>query len=304
MSDINPKQELVFDKIAFTYAIPEKHKSYVIRKMTDFDLMSKYDIQELDDVNKRYKITYRISLDEKNTASISLCPWEDYDDFMSVEFKPNKLTNESKVKLRNFLIAIMGAKLLNRLYYEANVTHLDLTVNIFQFYLNIYMYKAGDNVSQINITDKGCIESYIIGSGHGDWRVTLYNKTIKSTKLLFTNDKAVTLLELRLRHLGCSMHELDGHLLEHIFDLQFYSSKFHKNRDFTDNFLNSVFVYGINTALQDCTSEEQRTYLRNLAKYAIRVIDPEQLDFEAAKRKALGFLISKSYREEFMNEPA
>jgi hypothetical protein len=297
MSQSLPKQELIFDKLAFTLSVPVNDRSKTLKALSNENLKSTFNLRTHRNDNGRYKNNYTFQPYGKSKVFISAYPKKKSDNFIRVEFNPAILSRIEKVKLRDFMIQVLGLKLVKSIYFDCRVTRLDLTVYIYQDYQDIYIYKPSAKRSKIFRDKYRGMLSHIAGSDASDCRVTLYNKTAEQdiSDDLYTG--AETRLEARLRNLDCSMAELDHTLMENIFSLKFYERYLLDDTRFPDEFSGLVYDSGLNSAFnQHCDSNQRRCYLRYLEDYAFELVDRQQLDFSHVHRESLRFLISKGYK--------
>ena len=297
MYQSHAKQEFLFDKIAFTFPVKINHRLKVLGALSNEALNKKFNVRTHKDGKGRYKNNYTIQPYGKSKVFVSAYPKNKHDNFIRVEFNPAALSRMEKIGLRDYLIQVLGLKLVKSIYFDCRVTRLDLTVDIYQAYQDIYVYKPSAKHSDIYRDESGRMMSHIVGSDASDCRITLYNKTVEQGESDESYVGAGTRLEVRLRNLDCSMANLDDALMGSIQTLKFYLPQLLDDQYVPDELSEIIYLTGLNAAFTNhCDSNQRRCFLRHIEDYAFELVDHSQLDFYRTHNDSLRFLVSKSYK--------
>jgi hypothetical protein len=294
------QQRLIFDKLAFTYPIDSKKRMALFDKINQPEFYGVYNRKVYGNTKGRYKNNYQFEIYQGNTIELSLYPCNTQHNFLRVEFNPDKLGKEGGIELRRFLIKLLGLKEVKRIYFHAQVTRLDLTLDILNMEPNLYLHMDKVRQSSIERNKAQVITSQVVGSGNSDLRVTLYDKDIEQG-----NDRAglhKQRVELRFRKLNCTMAELNADLLSQFERLNFYCPDFINSKRFSKRFKNTAYNDGLNTALTQSDDNRRRRYRRRLEDFRIEPIDHQTLNFESTKKQALGHFIHRGYRDFFYGQ--
>ncbi len=299
--------DLIYDKIAFTFPIRKRDRLSVINIINDPEFHSFFNRRVYGYTGGRYRNNYQFTIHKGNTIELSLYPINSHHNFLRLEYNPNKLGIKGCVKLRKFLISLLGIDRVKEIYFKASVTRLDLTLDIHN--LKPYYYIHKPKVVQSSIyRDDNHIISQILGSNRSSTRVTLYDKNAEqATKgrgnALVVNNGSSTphqRLEIRLRELNCSMAGLNGDLLQELEKINFFHKSFMRDDRFSDKFKNLVYRQGLNAVFKKVNKtnpNKAKCYRRYLEDYRATIFDVDKLDFLASHQKALGSLLHPDYKD-------
>lgn len=216
-----------------------------------------------------------------------------------MEYNPAKLTKEGRIKLRTFLIELLGREIVKTIYFIATITRLDLTLDVFNMEPNLYIYKLRAKQSQIYREDESNnISSQVIGSDSSNCRITMYNKNVEQGKASDTNHQRI---EVRLRNLKTTMSDmkmLGEKLLKNIMELDFYHADFLTDDRFSKKFKRVARTEGLNSAINGVKDNRRRCYRRYLEKHCAYPITLDELNFEKVHRIALGSLLHPDFRNQ------
>ncbi len=298
---IHKDQSLIFDKMAITVPINIRKRKLLLNKINTILSSSDYKIKVYGPNGGRYKNNYQVTIHNKITIELSMYPINKSHNFLRLEYNPAKLRKEGRKKLRTFLIKLLGIDCVKSIYFEASVTRLDLTLDIYDMEPDLYTYKKRVKQSDIFRQDNGDIASQVIGSNNSDTRITMYNKHLEQGEECKTNYQRI---EVRLRRLDTTMANLSDDLLSEIKEIEFYNADFLKDARFAKRFKREVQAFGINAALMVLDDNTRRNYRRYLKDYRRYPIDLDNLDFDKAHRIALGSLLHPDYRTAAINRAA
>jgi hypothetical protein len=227
----------------------------------------------------------------------SLYPINKSHNFLRVEYNPAKLGEDGRKALRKFLLKLLTVDLVKTIYFHAKVTRLDLTLDVYNMRPNLYIHKNRVKQSELH-RDDGVMTSQIIGSDKSNCRITQYDKNIEQGNTGLGN--AYQRIEIRLRALDCSMHELNEDLLKEFEKLNFFKASFLKDKGLSKKFRKRAYKHGLNSALNELDDNARRCYRRYLEDHQVYPISLNDSDFEEAHKVALGSLVHKKYKEEFL----
>jgi len=291
------KQELIFDKITFTLPIEEDEREALLVRVNEPDFYQNYKRKVYRKTGGRYKNNYQFEIHDGNTIELSLYPINKSHNFLRVEYNPAKLGKDGRKALRKFLLKFLTVNLVKTIYFHAKVTRLDLTLDVYNMKPNLYIHKNRVKQSELH-RDDDVITSQIIGSDKSNCRITLYDKNIEQGN----TDSGTTYhrIEIRLRALDCSMHQLDANLLNEFAELNFFKASFLKEKRLSKKFRNRAYKHGLNSALNELDDNDRRCYRRYLEDHQVYPISLDDSDFEEAHKVALGSLVHTKYKENFL----
>lgn len=299
-----PKQKLLIDMIAFTLPIIEYKRESIRNRINDPQFHKQYKRRVYPKTfRKRYNNKYEFSIYNGTIVKLEIYPIKKSHNFLRLEYNPNNLKRQGRRELRLFLIKLLGIKIMKTIYFQAVLTRLDLTLDIYNMEPNLYMHKNRAIQSSNFPGHDGNPSSQIIGSDSSNCRITMYDKTFEQQakgKGKVHNGANYRRIEVRRRKLNCTMNELDDRLLNDFDKLNFYNSKFFGDDKFSMRFLNNVKKDGLNTALSKLDDNKRRRYKRYLEDYRAHPFTLDDLDFDRAHKTALSSLIHLEYRKEYL----
>jgi hypothetical protein len=297
MASTKLKQRLIFDKVTFTFPIDEDKRQSLLERINDPECYGSYNRKVYKRTGGRYKNNYQFTIHNGNTIELSLYPKNTNHNFSRVEYNPTNLGKEGRKALRTFLIKLLGIDIVKTIYFEATVTRLDLTLDVFNMVPNLYIHKNRVHQSEIfRVEGSNNIETQILGSDHSNCRVTLYDKHLEQGQQKGKDDNYQR-IEVRLRKLNCTMAALSDDLLVEIEALNFFHADFLTDGRFTKKFKREAHAQGLNFALMALTDDnKRRRYRRYLEDYRAYPIALDDLDFEKAHRRALSSLLHPDLR--------
>ncbi len=308
----NQIQNLLYDKVSFTHDIPEDEREVVIDRINDPMVYGKYNrkVFGTGPSSGRYNNNYQFDMTDGDSKSIflSLYPKNKNDNFLRVEYSPFNLKKDGRKELRLFLIKLITVDLVKLIYFNARVTRLDLTLDVFDMERDIYIHKNIVKCSEIirdEETDR--LATQIIGSDASDCRVTMYDKSLEQGHKSGEGEAEGgnhQRIEIRLRNLSNTMDQLSDELLVEFEKLNFFTGGFLHDKQFSAEFCRNAYDNGLNTALYELHDDNQRRrYRRYLEKYRAYPIsmDGADLNFDKAHQQALKSLISRKYQAEVLN---
>ncbi len=303
---IKPNQKLLFDMITITLPININKREGVRDRLNDPGFYGQYNKKVYPKVaGQRYNNNYEFSIYNGTIVKLAIYPINKNHNFLRVEYNPTKLTKRGRRELRVFLIKLLGIKIMKTIYFQAVLTRLDLTLDVYDMEPNLYMHKNRVIQSSNFRGDGGKLSSQIIGSDSSNCRITMYDKNLEQQgKGKDHNGANYRRIEVRRRKLDCTMNELNDSLLEDIKQLNFYNSKFFGDTGFSKRFLDDTLNYGLNTALSKLDDNTRRRYKRYLEDYRAFPFSLDALDFDRAHKTALSSLIHLGYRKEYLDSVA
>jgi hypothetical protein len=288
------KQRLIFDKVTFTFPIEEPTRLLLLDKINDPEFYGPYNRKVYKYSGGRYKNNYQFQIDEENTIELSLYPINKGHNFIRVEYNPTKLGKDGRKRLRTFLIQLLGIERVKTIYFEAIVTRLDLTLDVFNMETNLYLHKNRVHKSEIfRVEGSTQIASQVLGSDNSNCRVTMYDKNLEQNQ---QKDNNYQRIEVRLRKLNCNMDALNDDLLSEIEALNFFHADFLTDDRFTKKFKRAAKSQGLNYALTNLDDNTRRCYRRYLEDHRAYPIVTTDLDFDKAHRRALGSLLHPDFK--------
>ncbi len=293
MTSIKLHQGLILDKVAITMPIVENERMPLLKRINDPELCEPYN-RKVYRSGGRYKNNYQFTIHEGNKIELAMYPIKKSHNFLRLEYNPTKLGKEGRKELRSFLIKLLGIDLVKTIYFEARVTRLDLTLDVFDMEPDLYLHKKRIEQSQI-IREDGIMASQILGSDESDIRITMYNKSLEQGKKSKANHQRI---EIRIRSLNAVMADLSDTLLSQINALNFFNADFLTDARFNKKFKREAKAQGLNAALMAWDDNTRRRYMRHLEDYRVFPIDLDNLDFGKARRIALGSLLHPDLRDQ------
>jgi hypothetical protein len=299
MTAIKPRQKLLLDKITFTFPVDENLKNTLIIKINDRCFYEPYNRKVYSNKKQgRYKNNYQFTIHGENKIELSIYPINKNHNFLRVEYNPTKLGKEGRVKLREFLIKLLGLEVVKTIYFKTVITRVDLTLDVFDMEPNLYLYKRRIKESEIFFDGNGDnISSQILGSNTSNCRVTMYNKNLEQGKKTEVNN--YQRIEVRLRNLKTSiagMKECGDVLLRHIKELEFFHADFLTDSYFSEDFKRKVRKEGVNSGINSLSDNQKRCCRRHLEEYRVYPIMIEELNFEKAHNSVLNSLLHPDFR--------
>ncbi|MCP5274864.1 MAG: hypothetical protein H6936_08465 [Burkholderiales bacterium] len=289
---------VIFDKIGFTFPIPKKYRLGIKNKLINLlnDQNSIGYVVKWYPRSERYGDVFQIEIPTDTdtvgngyfTAKILIYPVCKAHNFFKLEFNPAKLGTVGGKKLRRILFKVLGINVVRKLYFEARLTRVDLTIDI-RKRIDCLVYMAGARCSSMVCSESGAIGSQIVGGTRSAVRMTLYDKAVEQG-----TDGDWHRLEIVLRDLGCSMADLDDNLLQHFNKLRFFSPNFFSDDYFDSNFLAVVCTDGLNAALSQLDRNTRIRYLRRLRHHERWPINTDRLTIKPGVESLL-FLRSSKY---------
>lgn len=297
---------LLFDKIAFTMAIEDDKKMPLLDTINNEYFFSKYERKVYSDSNGRYKNNYQFTIHNNNTIEVSLYPKNKRHNFFRIEFNPDKLGKEGLIKLRRFLIKLLGKIVVRNIYYHASITRLDLTLDVDNLLKQPYIYRPKAIKSDIYRNDRGSVLSQVVGSERSACMITMYDKDIEQNIKGYSSPlKNTKRIEIRLRDLKSTMYSLNDSLMKQLHNIYFFNSDFLYDKSFNEYFLSNIEACGVNHALNNLhNSKLRRQYLNKLKAYRLVLIDLNQLNFYSTKAKYMKGFIHKKYSSEILKKAA
>ena len=299
----NQIQNLLYDKVTFTHYIPEDEREVVIDRINDPMVYGKYNrkVFGTGSSSGRYNNNYQFDMtedkDESKSIFLSLYPKNKY--------SPYNLRKDGRKELRLFLINLITVDLVKLIYFNARVTRLDLTLDVFDMEPNIYIHKNIVKCSEIirdEETDR--LATQIIGSDASDCRVTMYDKSLEQGHETSEGGGNHQRIEIRLRNLSNTMDQLSDELLVEFEKLNFFTGGFLHDKQFSAEFCKNAYDNGLNTALyelhDDNLRRRYRRYLESYRAYPISMAGAD-LNFDKAHQQALKSLISRKYQAEVLS---
>ncbi|MCX7102036.1 MAG: hypothetical protein NTX38_11255 [Methylobacter sp.] len=307
----NQIQNLLYDKVTFTHYIPEDEREVVIDRINDPMVYGKYNrkVFGTGSSSGRYNNNYQFDMtedkDESKSIFLSLYPKNKNNNFLRVEYSPYNLRKDGRKELRLFLINLITVDLVKLIYFNARVTRLDLTLDVFDMEPNIYIHKNIVKCSEIirdEETDR--LATQIIGSDASDCRVTMYDKSLEQGHETSEGGGNHQRIEIRLRNLSNTMDQLSDELLVEFEKLNFFTGGFLHDKQFSAEFCKNAYDNGLNTALyelhDDNLRRRYRRYLESYRAYPISMAGAD-LNFDKAHQQALKSLISRKYQAEVLS---
>lgn len=295
------KQDLIFDKLAVTIPLSEFNSERTFNRLVHEKIYQHYNGRVYGNNDGGYKNNYRLDIHEKNSVLVSIYPIDPNNNFFRIEYNPNKLGREGRILLRKCLQNILGKQVVRKIYFHATVTRLDLTLDVRDMVPDLYILIDRARNSEIYRDINGKILTQKLGSDRSDCRITMYDKNAELNNADTNNYQRI---EIRLRNLQCTMHELNADLLRHFNKIQFYNAGFLADDRFDKQFVVDANLNGLNFALSKCSRNARLCYRRYLETYREFPINVDELDFEATRRRALKNLIHIPYRDEFLGNAA
>ena len=291
-----------FDKVSFTCKIPDQLKMVLLDKINDVNFYKKYNRKVYSNSGGWYKNNYQFKISGDITVELSLYPKDPDQNFLRAEYNPTKLGKKGRKQLRLFFIELLGVGLVKRVYFEANLTRIDITLDDYNMESNLYIYRPGSKVSSIyRHEDNEAIISQIIGSDSSDIRVTLYDKEVQlSGEKLEQHPTSYQRLEIRYRLRGYTMSTLDNSLLDEFSNIRFYRSTFLEDDRLDPSFIDLAFKHGITFAMSQIDDNTRRRYRRYLEVHRVYPINMADLNFNLAHYYALRSLVHTSFKDEKM----
>jgi hypothetical protein len=300
-----PSQRLLYDKVALTVSLNKRRKNTVFSSFVYDHVFKQYGGKVLKNSKQPYNNNYQFKIHGDNTADVSFYPINTKHNFFRIEYNPNKLKKEGRIKLRKCLINLLGIDVVKRIYFEATITRLDLTLDVFDMEPDLYIHVDRAKQSTIYPKSSGEPGSQIIGSTRSDCRITMYDKNEeRKTKGLKPIGGNYQRIECCIRNLQCSMNELGSDLLKHLNKIKFYRKDFFNDDRFSKKFLINAKLKGLNHALAECGRNKRLRYRRYLEDYRAKPINVNTLDFEKAHKRAVGSLVHKEYQQLFLDQTA
>lgn len=305
----NQIQNLLYDKISFTHYIPEDEREVVIDRINDPMVYGNYNrkVFGVGPTSGRYNNNYQFDMTDGNSKSISLSlyPKNKNNNFLRVEYSPYNLKKDGRKELRLFLIKLITVDLVKLIYFNARVTRLDLTLDVFDMEPNIYIHKNTFKYSEIRrVIETGRIATQIIGSDTSNCRVTMYDKILEQGCERSDRDGNHQRIEIRLRNLDNTMDQFSDELLIEFEKLNFFTGSFLQDKQFSEEFCRNAYDNGLNIALYELHDDNQRRryrrYLESYRAYPISM-DAVDLDFDKAHQQALKSLIHRKYQAEVLS---
>ena len=292
------KSILFFDKVAITIPIPKPSRLDLLKKVNNPEFHSSYNRKVYSDRKGRYKNNYQFTIANKATIEVSLYPIKVDQNFIRIEYNPAKLGKEGRKQLRVFIVQLIGISLAKRVYFDANVTRVDLTLDNYQMESNLYIYKPKSKTSSLYRQEEGNrILSQVIGSDASDIRITLYDKKAQLLGINVGSKKATyQRLEIRYRLRGLTIATLNDALLKDIKSLHFYCDGFLTDDRFDSAFIADAYHRGLNYAMSqinDSCKRRNRTYLADYRAFPIPV---SVLNFDYAHYVAFNRLLHPDFR--------
>ncbi len=294
------QQKLIFDMIAFTLFVAEDKREAIRNKINDPEFYEPYKRKVYpNSITNRYNNKYEFSIYNDTIIKLEIYPINKSHNFLRVEYNPTKLTKIGRVKLRLFLIKLLGITIMKTIYFHAVVTRLDLTLDVYDMEANLYIQKNRAIQSSHFRASDGKLSSQIIGSDRSNCRITMYDKNLEQQNNTDHTNTNYQRIEVRRRKLNCSMNNLNEGLLKELKQLNFYSATLFDEVGFSKKFLNNVVNDGLNSALAKLDDNKRRRYKRYLDDYRVYPIALDNLNFEQARLDALGSLIQLQYQEKY-----
>jgi len=300
---------LIYDKLTFTLPINIDERLNLINRINDPEFYQDYNRKVYNSKAGRYKNNYQFTIYKGNTIEVSLYPINTKHNFLRIEYNPNKLGRNGRIKLRKFLIKLLGFDKVKEIYFEARITRLDLTLDVYGLKSDYYIQKPKVQKSAIYSNADGSISSQILGSDNSPCRITMYDKVVeqatkgKKAKSSSTNYQRV---EVRLRDLDYTMAELglNKDLLDKIKKVDFYHKLFLKDARFSKKFKAYAQEKGLNAVfkkLRKIDHNEARRYSRYLENYQVLPICFDNLSFKDTHKAAVGSLLHCDYSNRLVN---
>lgn len=291
-----------FDKVSFTYKIPDQLKMRLLDKINDVGFYEKYNRKVYPGSHGWYKNNYQFSIYKNITVELSLYPKYPDQNFLRLEYNPAKLGKNGRKQLRSFLIELLGDILVKSIYFSSSVTRIDLTLDDYTMESNLYVYRPGSKVSSIyRHKDNDTIISQIIGSDSSDIRVTLYDKEVQQTgKKSEPHPNSYQRLEIRYRLRGYTMETLDDSLMDEFENIRFYRSSFLADERFDPSFVALTFEHGLTEAMWKQNDLTRRRYRRYLEDHRVYPIVLSDLNFDLAHYYAFRSLVHPDFKDKRM----
>jgi hypothetical protein len=291
-----------FDKVSFTYYIPEAFRNTVLQTINDPSFYVDYKRKVYPGSNGRYNNNYQFNVFDNITIEVSLYPINTNQNFIRVEYNPANLDVKGRLALRQFLVKLLGLSLAKNIYFEANVTRIDLTIDDYEMESNLYIYRPGSRVSSLYRPENdGGILSQVIGSDSSDIRVTLYDKDAQISGL--PSEAGATSyqrLEIRYRLRGFTMTTLDSSLLDEFEKVRFYRAGFLEDDRFDTSFVKTAYKRGVTLAMAQMDDASRRRYRRYLEDYRVHPINMAHLNFDLAHYYAFRSLVHPDFKDKKM----
>lgn len=289
-------QRLLFDMVTFTFPIPLEDRMKVLEKANGKLFQTQYQCHPQRKTKRgRYKNDYLCKFVKGTKPKLSLYPIKKSHRFVWLEFNPTKLGTVGRIILRHMLIELLGRDAVLRLFFEAVLTRLDLTLDIYDMEPGLYIHRNRVQQSEIvRDSEAGEIESQIVGSKDSDIRIIMYDKDAEQGKS--TADRNYQRIEVNYKHLNCSMDKLETSLADIFMSLNFYRNGFLSDIRMSKAFRNEAYNHGLNTALQQLSKADKDQYMEYLEDYRAHPINHKALKFDLAHYKALKFLVHKDFR--------
>ena len=297
MSNINSGQELLIDMVTFTFFIAAQDKMKVLNKANDKVFQTLYQCHPQRKTKRgRYKNDYLCKFAKGTKVKLSLYPIKKSHRFVWLEFNPEKLGTVGRILLRRMLIELLGSDAVLRLYFEAVLTRLDLTLDIFDMERRLYVHRNRVCHSEIHRHPETCeILSQIIGSEKSDIRITMYDKDAEQGNS--NPDRNYQRIEVKYKYLNYSMDKLVPELADIFMFLNFFRDGFLCDKRMSKAFRDDVYNNGLNSALQKLPKADRDQYLEYLEDYRAYPINEKALKFALAHYKALKFLVHNDFRK-------
>ncbi|QPK62920.1 hypothetical protein IVG45_19150 [Methylomonas sp. LL1] len=300
-----PSQRLLYDKVALTLSLNKRRKNSFFSCMVYDQVFKEYGGKVTNNSNQRYNNNYQFKIHGDNTADVSFYPINTKHNFFRIEYNPSKLKKEGRIKLRKCLIKLLGIDVVKRIYFEATVTRLDLTLDVFDMEPDLYIHVDRAKQSSIYPKSSGKPGSQVIGSKRSNCKITMYDKNeLRKKQGLKPIGGNYQRIECCLRNLQCSMNELNSDILKHLNKIKFYRKDFFHDARFSKKFLSNAKSHGLNYALAKCNRNKRLRYRRHLEDYRTKPINVNKLDFEKAHKRALGSLVHREYQQLFLDQVA
>ena len=291
---------VIIDKVSFTIPILKSQRPKVLDRINNPTFYSDCSKKVFKNNKGRYKNDYQFTIADDCIISVNMYPINTQQNFLRLEYNPAKMDPKTKVKLRRFLLDLLALKTVKFIYYEANVTRIDLAIDIKGLNSQIYIYKPRFKESALerSESDENVIASQIIGSSNSDMRSILYNTTLpRAGQIVLTQYKGEYRLESRMRLRKARLCNLNNKLLKELTEHYFYNHQFLSDTKFDAGFIEAAKKSGLCHAMYHLSDNNRRRYRRYLEFYRVHPIDWKKLDFDQAHYRAFTSLVHPSFKD-------
>lgn len=296
MTKLSTVESLLFmDKVTFTLNIPSSMKPLLLKKINNKKLYDNYKRKVYRGSIGRYNNNYQFTIYKNITIEVSLYPINTNQNFIRVEYNPNKLGKIGRKALRVFLIKLLGVSLTKQIYFQANLTRIDLTLDNYQMENDLYIYRPGSKYSTLYRHNGKDISSQVIGSDSSDIRTTLYDKDTQQKKRKKGTHTSYQRLEIRFRLRNCTMATVKESLLDEFGKIRFYRSSFLDDQRLDSDFITTTKESGITLAMSQLNDLTRRRYRRYLENHRVYPINEDDLNFDLAHFKAFTSLVHQDF---------